>query len=144
MTMWARAGRCLVLFVVLATGAVSLTVGGAARVATAAPQDLCTTAANPATFTYDAPTIARDDVRGLEGIEAPAALLCEARDESASSSVGARGTATTLSARSVATEAVPGIIGTPQTAEGQFWAGQNLSTPLRQLLWHAWHSGGAR
>ena len=68
---------------------------------------LGTTATGAATFTYDVPTTARFDVHEFGSAAATSILLRNAREESVSSSVQARGTSTTPSATFVATEAVP-------------------------------------
>lgn len=64
-----------------------------------------TTTASAATFTYDVFTVARFEIHQIEDGEAAPALPGDARDESAVLSAEARGSSTTTTARSVATEA---------------------------------------
>jgi hypothetical protein len=109
MTMWARAVRCLVSFVLLATGAVPLTAGGTARVATAAPLDLSTTTANGAIFTYDGPAVARVDVYRITASEASPAQLSDARDVPALPSAEARRASTTSPDSFIATNTAGGV-----------------------------------
>jgi hypothetical protein len=77
--------------------------------------------ASAATFTYDATAVARVDVHSRAAAGAALALLSDVREESASLSIGARGTSTTLAFTSVATEA-----GTDLVRYDPGWASRQL------------------
>lgn len=88
-----------------------------------------TTAADAPTYAYDAPAVASVDAGPFTPTEASPTQLGGSREESASLSVGARGTVTTFPTRNIATEAAgelpPAVIGEGMSSRVVPYAEQN-------------------
>lgn len=91
-----RAASGLLLVLAVLVGWLSLADGPA--------RTMSTTTVGSAIFTYDAPTVARVDVRAFGAADASPAQLSAAQEQSAPPSSEARGESTTPAARSVATK----------------------------------------
>ena len=126
-----RAGRCWLVTWALVAATLGLALTG-------------TTTVSAATYTYDVPTVARVDVRASGGTDSGSAQFTGTRDWSASPPVAARGTSTTPSSRSVATNTVDDfvdlasparrthILDGDATGGGHLWPGNAGKSPFPQ------------